>query len=300
MKTVGIIVVTYNRLKLLKEEIESLRIQTFEDFQIIVVNNGSTDGTKNWLEAQKDIVTINQNNVGGAGGFYTGMKYAAENGFDYVWVMDDDVECYPNSLEVLMSVASANPDIGFLCSRVFASDGSTLMNVPIIDNKGRNGAYPNWLKRIDENLIGIKSATFVSVLIPVSHIIELGLPIKEYFIWGDDTEYTIRISRNYNCYLVYNSIVIHKRAMAQAMDFMAEKDPKRVDNYYYNLRNNFVNEIKYGEVKDVVIKICYLLSVFFKSLFHFDFRRVTIVIKAFFSAIFFKTRVDFPQIDNIR
>lgn len=53
---VGIVVVTYNRLLLLKENIESLREQTYTDYKIIVVNNGSTDGTEEWLMYQKDLI----------------------------------------------------------------------------------------------------------------------------------------------------------------------------------------------------------------------------------------------------
>ena len=55
--------------------VETVRKQTYKYFNILVVNNGSTDGTKEWLVQQADIITINQENLGGAGGFYTGMKY---------------------------------------------------------------------------------------------------------------------------------------------------------------------------------------------------------------------------------
>ena len=96
IKKVGIVVVTYNRYELLKEVIDALRQQTYQDFQIIVVNNGSTDGTSNWLSLQEDIITITQRNVGGAGGFYTGMKFVAENGYEFCWIMDDDVICIDN------------------------------------------------------------------------------------------------------------------------------------------------------------------------------------------------------------
>lgn len=65
MKKIGIVVVTYNRLSLLKEVIDSLRKQTYESRDIIVVNNGSTDDTPNWLKEQNDIKTITQRNVGG-------------------------------------------------------------------------------------------------------------------------------------------------------------------------------------------------------------------------------------------
>ena len=84
---VGTVIVTYNRLTLLKEVIEALRQQTYLNQQIIIVNNGSTDSTAEWLQKQKDIVVINQENLGGAGGFFTGMKYVAEHNFDFCWIM---------------------------------------------------------------------------------------------------------------------------------------------------------------------------------------------------------------------
>lgn len=294
MDKVAIVIVTYNRLKLLQEEIDSLRLQTYKDFRIIVVNNGSTDGTLQWLEKQKDIQAITQENLGGAGGFYTGMKYAAENGYDYVWVMDDDVECSSNALEELMKISCNTPEMGFLCSRVFAADKKTLMNVPVIDDMIIDGEYERWLERVDEKLIRVKKATFVSILIPTKHIFELGLPIKEYFIWGDDLEYTNRISRKYASYLVCNSIVFHRRMIAKSLNFMTEKDPKRIKNYYYSLRNNLLNQKKYGKTKDVVIAICYLFSIFVRSIIHLDFTRMKVVVRAFFSALFFKEIISYP------
>ena len=84
------VVVTYNRLQLLKECIDCLRTQTFKKFDVLVVNNDSTDGTKEWLSEQTDITVINQKNLGGAGGFYTGTKWGYDNGYEWMWLMDDD------------------------------------------------------------------------------------------------------------------------------------------------------------------------------------------------------------------
>ena len=58
MEKVGIVVVTYNRLALLKEVIASLREQTYNNFQIIIVNNGSNDGTKEWLSLQNHLQQV--------------------------------------------------------------------------------------------------------------------------------------------------------------------------------------------------------------------------------------------------
>ena len=69
------VVVTFNRLNDLKVCIDALRNQTYKQLDILVVNNGSTDGTKEWLAQQNDVNVINQGNLGGAGGFYAGMEY---------------------------------------------------------------------------------------------------------------------------------------------------------------------------------------------------------------------------------
>lgn len=63
------VVVTYNRLELLKRNLSCLRRQTVPLTTLVVVDNGSTDGTGAWLDEQEDVKTIHQTNVGGAGGF---------------------------------------------------------------------------------------------------------------------------------------------------------------------------------------------------------------------------------------
>lgn len=63
------VVVTYNRLELLKRNLSCLRRQTVPLTTLVVVDNGSTDGTGVWLDEQEDVKTIHQTNVGGAGGF---------------------------------------------------------------------------------------------------------------------------------------------------------------------------------------------------------------------------------------
>lgn len=292
MKTTGILIVTFNRLKFLQEEISSIRNQTYKDFQIIVVNNGSTDGTADWLAQQEDIVTITQDNLGGAGGFYTGLKYIAENKYGYCWLMDDDVECTPTSLQELISVAQKHPNIGFLCSRVFGTDGS-LMNVPSIDDRMIENKYSCWLEKIDECLIKVKSATFVSVLIPINRVIEVGLPIKEFFIWGDDSEYTKRLSSIADCFLVYKSIVIHKRSSQQTLDFMTESNPARLNNYFYLLRNMLYNVRKYDKPKDLFILSLYIISLFIKSLVRFDVKRIKVLLKVFFAMFTFSPKIHY-------
>ncbi|RYF54393.1 MAG: glycosyltransferase, partial [Cytophagaceae bacterium] len=108
MQTVAAVVVTYNRLNDLKLCIDSLNQQTRPLDAIIVINNGSTDGTSGWLAEQNGLTVVTQSNLGGAGGFATGIETAYQAGFNWLWCMDDDCLAAPNALEVLL----ASPNIG--------------------------------------------------------------------------------------------------------------------------------------------------------------------------------------------
>lgn len=95
---VNAVIVTFNKLNLLKECLDGLLNQKDIqgiDLQIYVVDNDSTDGTREFLmnceSHLEQIHTIfNSENIGGAGGFYTGIKAAMKNDVDYLWLMDDD------------------------------------------------------------------------------------------------------------------------------------------------------------------------------------------------------------------
>ena len=82
---IAAVVVTFNRIELLKKVINALRNQTKKIDQIIVVNNSSTDGTLDWLNMQTDIIIVTQENLGSSGEQFTGAKTAFEMGFEWIW-----------------------------------------------------------------------------------------------------------------------------------------------------------------------------------------------------------------------
>lgn len=292
MKKVAIIVVTFNRLHMLMEVVDGLRKQSFVDRDIIIVNNGSTDGTLEWLQQQNDIITITQGNYGGAGGFYTGMKYAAENNYEFCWVMDDDVITYPIALEKLLEAYVSKEGIGFVCSRVIGIDGRA-MNTPTVDNRGKDGCYPDYCDLIRNHMIKVSSATFVSVLIPCSIVKEVGLPYKEFFIWGDDTEYTLRISLKYDCYMACESVVVHKRAIQKQLTIEDEKNKKRIKNYFFNIRNCGFYTYKYGSKQEKIIYHLWIWKLILSNL-SFPYKSWT-VLKGYLSFFIFKPKLEYPS-----
>lgn len=234
MNIVAAIVVTYNRKALLAKCIEKLQAQT-KALDILIIDNASTDGTKSLFDKKiENIYYYNTgSNLGGAGGFSYGIKKAVEQGYDYIWVLDDDTLPTPTALEELLRKdEELNGEYGFLSSKVLWKDESICtMNIQ---------KMTKWkqLKKFDDEST-IQYASFVSLFIKATKVREVGLPYKEFFIWADDWEYTRRISKTEKCYYVPKSIVHHWCNNNVGANIITA-DPNRMDRFRYMYRNDVV------------------------------------------------------------
>ena len=178
------VVVTYNRLDDLKICLRSLKSQTCHGFDIVVVNNGSTDGTRDYLDSQSDIITIHQDNLGGAGGFYAGMKYMFENGYDWLWMMDDDGIPDENQLKELLK---------------YGEVGNPVLNAIVVNKDDHSRLAFNRMRPVNEYKDILTESVFCpfnGTFIHRSVIEKIGFIKKEMFIWGDESEYVKRIKTN--------------------------------------------------------------------------------------------------------
>lgn len=206
------VVVTYNRLELLKRVITALKSQTVPVDKIIVINNGATDGTKEWLDSQDSLVAIHQDNVGGAGGFYRGIKEALTTKADWIWCMDDDVFPTSQCLEQLILHYTAEDKTGILCPK-------RLMDGKAFISETRKQNLSNPLKYIfDDSLeaemlnnnetVEIEGMAFEGPLIRREVVENIGLPNKDLFILYDDTDYSYRaILAGYKVRVVSSAIM---------------------------------------------------------------------------------------------
>ena len=123
------VVVTYNRLVLLKQNIAALKKQTCLPTHIVVIDNCSTDGTAEFLQTVEGLHVIRTTqNTGGAGGFFEGIKAAVALQADWMWLMDDDTIPHDDALEKMLPYTH-QPQVGFINSKVVWKDGSQhLMN----------------------------------------------------------------------------------------------------------------------------------------------------------------------------
>lgn len=269
MKHIAAVVVTYNRKDLLMlcidrllqqdlTKIKQLYPDTTYDLDILIVDNASTDRTQEQLQplAASSLITYYNtgSNLGGAGGFNFGMRKAVEAGYDYVWVMDDDCLAHPDALEeLLLADHKLQEDYGFLSSKALWKDGS------ICTFNVQRHPLTKSITDFDKEIQPATLASFVSLFVPSKVILELGLPIKDFFIWSDDWEFTRRISKQFSCYVVGTSVVDHY-SQNNGKGNVALDSPERIERYLLAYRNDV-----YWYKKEGIKGYSYLLS---RALYH--------------------------------
>lgn len=297
MNEICTIVVTYNRKELLKENIEALRKQNYKNFDILVVDNNSTDGTKEYIDEyikNGDILYVNtKKNLGGSGGFQFGLKEAIKKNYKYVWLMDDDTIPTENSLSSLIEKKNLlNDEFSFLCSIVkFNENEICTMNIPVMDSK-----WIDYYYFIEKGLLKVKSCSFVSCFINIKVAKQIGLPIKEFFIYGDDAEYTERLSSVLPGFIDTNSIVNHKMKFNIGPSIV-DADKDRINRAFYTYRNTLYIAKKKG-IKDVfkylIMWIYVALLVIFKSKKH-KLKRLLVMMKGLAYGIAFNPKIEFVE-----
>jgi GT2 family glycosyltransferase len=240
VSTVANVVVTYNRKDKVGKVLDHVLAQTRQVDWVVVVDNASDDGTDQVLArytADRRVVVLRlPGNTGGAGGFSAGMTKAYELGVDFAWIMDDD--CYPNQdalEELLVGLEKAeqtlNTRLPYACSLVKWTDGGICeMNNP--------GTTWDWgrLMALGQQAVLVSHCSFVSVLMPRWAMTKFGLPLKEYFIWFDDMEYTLRIGQAGPGVQVLSSVAVHDTPVNQGVNFSMIND-SNLWKYEYGLRN---------------------------------------------------------------
>ncbi len=242
--------VTCNSSGYLERLIEAAQNQAYPLWKIVVTDNASSPEHAAKIKALADrfdnIHYIRlQNNTGGAGGFEAGFRYILENmpEADWIWVMDDDAFPREDTLEKLLAHRDI-PGMGALAPLIF---GNELQKYQIYHHKRASRYLDTDIsvagseRELTEECTPIEANAFVGPLIKMSVVKDIGVPDGSLFIYGDDTEYTYRISRKYGLYLVRDAVINHR-------DVFTGSGVRRPNEYwkdYYKYRNRFLFIRKY-------------------------------------------------------
>jgi GT2 family glycosyltransferase len=239
------LVITYNRRELLMRNLAALKAQTHPLRSIVVIDNGSTDDTRDAIKALNDPLIDHVRldpNIGPARGFHHGIDYVfAKRRMPWVWIMDDDVIPAPTALAELVAAFHKNfkapEDVGFLVSQSVDAEGRA-NNVPTIDTRPRQlGECANWGLYLDQGMVSIRTAPLSALLMPRSTYDSFGNLNPDFIVWGEDTDLTFRITEQRPGFRVGMSKILHLRGQPGDISIFLEEDKRRVPNFYYLYRN---------------------------------------------------------------
>lgn len=264
----SVVIVTYNRLELLKECLEHVLKQSLPFDVVYVINNNSTDGTTEYLQklsqTNKTVITFNTGmNLGGAGGFSYGLsKIDART--DYVLIIDDDAIIDLDFIENIDK--NIRPEIQAYSGTVYRDGKIDTSHRRIISNRILLSKMDIPAESYEQTVFDIDIATFCGLMVSTKLVNTIGLPMKEYFIWYDDTEYSLRIRKHTRILNVSAARINHK--------VKSTVGTRQSWKSFYGYRNMWDMGMKYSTIP--------ALFTVYKSLFH-HFKRIQNTIKFFLS-----------------
>lgn len=237
------VIVTYNRKSYLEKLLELQEQLSIKPNNVIVVNNNSNDGTEELLNGwklkhsqfNKYVINI-EKNIGGSGGFYEGMKKALEIKSDWVYVSDDDAFPDNNIFEEFNRFFKEHKEdlnnIAAVCGKVISFGEIDLDHRRRITNsnwfiKEKNVNIEEYCSNFEIDLF-----SYVGTIINCDYLRKFGLTERDYFIYYDDTEHSLRLSKYGKIICVPNIQIMH--------DTKKDKNNDLTWKNYYGYRNRLL------------------------------------------------------------
>lgn len=236
---VGIVIVNYNGALFNSDCIDSIKKSNYEEYEIIVVDNASTDNSLNILvEEYKDDITIikSKENLGFSGGNNLGIEYAIKNGCNYIMLLNNDTIIDANMISLMMCEIDENTVI---TPKIYYYDNPNLI--------WSTGGKMRWKKGIPSQFgLGevdngkydinyyVEIATGCCLVIPTKIIKEIGMLNDDYFLYYEDTDLSIRIIKSgFKIKYVSKAFMYHRVSASIGGEESA-------DYIYYNTRNRLL------------------------------------------------------------
>ncbi len=250
-ESVAVVIVTFNRADLLTRMLDGLAAQTRVPDAVFVVDNASTDHTREILTARREHpglplhVTHSEENLGGAGGFRLGVRLAYDAGHDRIWLVDDDVVPATDCLEVLLAadepcVAAIREDVRGQLVEKAALDFD--LSNPLSIRPKRTSVEDTYADRKDmPERVELQNVSFEGFMFRREVVDTIGLPDASYFIFYDDVDFAVRARRaGYRIWGMRDAVLVRQLEFDQQHALDTWKG-------FYMFRNLFVVHFRYGE-----------------------------------------------------
>ena len=218
MAKVSVIILNWNGLKDTLECLDSVYKSSYSNFEILVIDNGSSDDSVEAIRREFPQVVLieNNKNLGYTGGNNIGMYHAMERGADYAWLLNNDTVIDPDTLSKLVDEAERSPEIGLVSPVIHYYDSpekvqfmgayldfAKYLVMPVMNPKELDN---EWLQR---NLILYGTALFIKK----SVIEAVGYLPEKYFAYHEDCDYSLRaLRKNFRTSVLLDARILHKES----------------------------------------------------------------------------------------
>tara|TARA_Y100000996_G_C22550129_1_gene653399 strand:- start:1423 stop:2328 length:906 start_codon:yes stop_codon:yes gene_type:complete len=286
MKIIAVIV-TYNRLNELKKCISYLENQKLKLNKILIIDNNSSDGTKEYLKSNKIDFIHSNKNTGSAGGWNLGINYALVNKYDFVWMMDDDGYPHNNALNNLINYIKTKKKIICISSLVIDSKYNNRLAIPLpILNKrkfplllgSKRKIYFSNDKILTKHKVYDWANFFNGALIRLDAVKKIGPINTDFFLYGEEVDYFHRL-RKVGQVLTLNSAIHYHPHISK---------PWTIIKIYFYIKNSIYLNYRYCDFP-LIRSLSNILIIFvrvFKNngtfffLKLFLFKNIKIILKA--------------------
>ena len=238
MEKIGVVICNYNKKDDVLLCIQSVLESRCQNFDLYVVDNGSTDESVSAIKKEygdKLTLLVNQENLGGSGGFNTGLRLVYEKGYDYLMCVDNDAFLDENAIGNLWHFLEEHQEVGMAGAKIYHREAPDYVQQfgQKIDfthfctevnyfNAYEDGSMPEYLYT--------DAVAACALMVRRSIVEQIGLMPEENFLYWDDTEWCYRCNQaGYKVASVGNAVALH--AMG------AKREVENTFPTYYAWRN---------------------------------------------------------------
>ena len=286
---VSIIILNWNSYEVTLDCLLSLRKMDYKNFEVVMVDNGSVDGSPEKLLASAPEIRLirNETNLGFAGGCNAGIRDALSRGNDYVLLLNNDTVVAPDFLSQFVRVAESDAKIGVLSPKILFFDRPDRLNYA-------GGMHKLW--RLFPSVIGLRQRddgrydqirevsflTGCAFLIKAEVVRRIGVLEEVYFHFYEDIEWSLRaIKAGFKGVYVPQAVIWHKE------HYVTNKNHGNGFIEFYLARNNVIFARKHVPLRLWPFKMPFFGAwMIYRTVlftFHLDWRKVSALYKGLWS-----------------
>lgn len=203
MPTVSVLIPNYNRPHMLQDAVQSVLAQSYQDFEIIVVDDGSTEDIPSAIAPFGDRVQyVRQENAGGASAKNHGLSLVKS---EFTAFLDNDDLWLPQKLERQLEILQRHPDVGMVSCQAYVMDESARVFARPAQGSDRTSSQVSYLELAEQNVIVGGSS---SEVVRTQALRDIGG--FDTTIWFDDWDCWLRMARQWQIWMVLEPLSYYR------------------------------------------------------------------------------------------